>query len=241
MATLHTIEAKYPYPAARREHLRRALDVVCLKDPRFEEDDVNSVYFDTPSRALLSQKEESDYLKTKIRVRWYGRSTRADVDEILAFLERKSKQGTLRWKPRIEIRLPMSLLREGAEDFEGIARAVAGPLRELAPDVAPLFPMIAIRYRRARFIEPVSAARLSLDAEIRFSAVNTQFFPGRSPRTLTNGVLEVKSADGQLPVPLLTARYFLFARDSFSKYEECWQAHDDPHYRRNFRWIHFDR
>jgi hypothetical protein len=204
-----TVEAKYPYLVARRAHLYRAIEAVCLQDARFAEDDVNSIYFDTPTRMLLSQKESSDYLKTKIRLRWYGRSARSEGETgIRAFLERKSKKGTVRCKPRIEVQVPEVMLREGSEDMEGVARAVAEPLRELAPDLGFLFPMIVIRYRRARFVEPFSAARISLDGAIRFSAVNGRFFPATAARMLTHGVLEVKNADGQLPSTLLAAPLF---------------------------------
>lgn len=242
MVAFHNVEAKYPYPIARRNHLYHAIAAVCLRDGRFAEDDVNSVYFDTPSWELLSQKESSDYLKTKVRVRWYGRSVHANPEgEVPAFVERKSKTGTLRNKPRIKIKLPAGLLREGEEDLEGVARLVTGPLGEIASDLGPLFPMVVIRYRRARFVEPLTSARLSLDSRIRFTGLNTRFVPPAAPRTLVNGVLEVKNADGRLPLPLLAARYFLFARDSFSKYEECWRARENPHYQRNFRWTHFEK
>lgn len=237
-----TVEAKYPYLIARNEHLRHAIETACMRDGRYAEDDIHSIYFDTPTRLLLSQKESSDYQKTKIRLRWYGSSLLAgNGANIPAFMERKSKQGIFRHKPRIRVSVPANLLHEGKEDLDGIARIVAGALCELAPDLPALFPMIVIRYRRARFVDPFAAARLSLDGRIRFSAVNTRFFPRSSARMLVNGVLEVKSADGSLSPALMAARYFLFAKDSFSKYQECWQAHDDPLHQRSFRWTHFER
>ena len=92
--------------------------------------------------------------------------------------------------------------------------------------------MIMIHYQRYRFCEPESSARVSLDSGITYTWVNRHFFSETGPRTLRHGVLEVKSATGDLPRSFFALRPFVNKRDSFSKYEECWQLHADPFYRR---------
>ena len=55
-----------------RHLARRRLDSVCRRDPEFPAAVVWTIYYDTPAFASLGEKINSDYLKRKIRVRWYS-------------------------------------------------------------------------------------------------------------------------------------------------------------------------
>src|SRR5688572_17791269 len=65
-------EIKFAVPASVADPLRMWLASVCRPDAAHPPASVWTVYFDTPGLALLSEKIASDYLKTKVRVRWYG-------------------------------------------------------------------------------------------------------------------------------------------------------------------------
>ncbi|MCZ6546135.1 MAG: VTC domain-containing protein [Chloroflexi bacterium] len=235
------LEAKYAYSAGDRHLLIASLAVHCVPDLRYPEGQVNSLYYDTPGRTLLAEKVNSDYIKTKVRLRWYGAVEAGRKQMIPAYVEIKSKEGTLRNKRRKRVDVSARLLVEGEESLGELQDFVRHAYELGCPVRGPLFPMIVIRYTRMRFIEPRSGARLSLDSDIRFSCVNQQFYPPVPALTLPGGVLEVKSRTGKLPEGLSVIRNLIRKKDSFSKYEECWQVHADPRYQREFRWMYYER
>jgi hypothetical protein len=236
------IEAKYTFAAAAADLIRAGLEAVCVRDPEHPTDVVNSIYYDTLDRTHLAEKVNSDYLKTKVRLRWYSPPEGTAPDEaVTAFLEVKSKRGVVRRKHRVSVDVRFGALRRGEERFEELEETGRLAIECGYFPPGPIFPMIAIRYTRHRFFEPRTAARISLDSGIAYTGINDRFFVGTGPRTLSMGVLEVKSSTGNLPPSFLAIRHFLNRRDSFSKYEECWQLHADPLYRREFQWMHFGR
>ncbi len=157
-------ELKFTLPAALVHLARRRLESVCRRDPQFPAAVVWTIYYDTPALVSLGEKINSDYLKRKIRVRWY-----AALDGRVAgpaFVEAKLRIGTRRAKVRARLPYP-------AED---VAR---WELQDPRLQSLPLLlrehgilgqeawqPMMLIRYRRDRFVEPVTRSRVSLDAEI---------------------------------------------------------------------------
>jgi hypothetical protein len=232
------VEAKYTFRSGVADLLQPTLAASCMRDPAHAEDFVNSIYFDSIDRFHLAEKVNSDYLKTKLRFRWYG--SEHDIESgqpLIGYLEVKSKQGAQRRKERIQVEVDRESVIAGHEDFATLSK-----LLNCARDCGynfprPVFPMIAIRYKRSRYIDLLTGARIALDRGIGYSAVNSRFFMSTGPRTLTLGVLEIKSNDGEIPRSLIATRKFLNRRDSFSKYEECWQLHDNPMYRKEMRWM----
>ena len=91
-------------PAARAQLARRRLETLCRRDPEFPSAIVWTIYYDTPALVSLGEKVNSDYLKRKIRVRWYsdleGRVTGP------AFVEAKLRVGTRRSKARARLPYP---------------------------------------------------------------------------------------------------------------------------------------
>ena len=104
-------ELKFTMPAARAQLARRRLETLCRRDPEFPSAIVWTIYYDTPALVSLGEKVNSDYLKRKIRVRWYsdleGRVTGP------AFVEAKLRVGTLRSKARARCRIPPTRSRGG--------------------------------------------------------------------------------------------------------------------------------
>ena len=84
-------ELKFTLPAGRVHLARRRLESLCRRDPEFPSAIVWTIYYDTPALMSLGEKLNSDYLKRKIRVRWYS-----DLDGHAtgpAFVEAKMRVG----------------------------------------------------------------------------------------------------------------------------------------------------
>ena len=209
-------ELKFALPNGRVDLARRWLDAVCRRDPQFPGAIVWTIYYDTPGLTALGEKINSDYLKRKIRVRWY--SAIAGAPSGPAFVEAKFRVGTRRTKARIQV--PYS-----AEDLASWSlqdpRLQSFPLllREKGIRIRDLWqPVMLIRYRRDRFIGPVGRARVSLDAEISAAAVNPRFLSAADYSVLGSGILEVKGVDEVLPLALRPLLQLGARKRSFSKF-----------------------
>jgi VTC domain len=209
-------ELKYTLPASLAHLARRRLETCCRRDSEYPAAMVWTIYYDSPALASLGEKINSDYLKRKIRVRWYS-----DVDGRVsgpAFVEAKLRIGTRRFKVRS--RLPYA-----AEEIAGWelhdARLQAAPLLLRERGILgqeSWQPMMLIRYRRDRFIEPVTRSRVSLDADIAASAVNRRFLSVSDGSPLATAVLEVKGFGDELPVALRPLLALGMHKRSFSKF-----------------------
>ena len=213
------LEQKYAFVAAEQERLLEWLDYALVPDPIHPDGIVNSIYFDTPDLELYRQKRNSEFLKSKVRLRWYGAAAPfADAHEISSFLEVKRKIGTARRKQRTAL----TLTRESADLFlhTGLWAAAERALENGYAEHSMLVPIAHIQYRRRRYIDPESGARIALDSEICCPEVNRAFLAAEPPACLTAGVLEIKGTIRGLPQSL-RAMAFLLQRTAFSKYAQC--------------------
>ncbi len=209
-------ELKFTFSSARAHIARRWLERTCRRDPEFPTAIVWTVYYDSPALAALGEKINSDYLKRKIRVRWY--TDAAGVVAGPAFVEAKFRVGTQRAKVRE--RLPYRAEEVAEWDLQD-PRLLGFPalLRDrgvLGQD--SWLPMLLIRYRRDRFLEPISRSRVSLDSDIAAAAANPRFFPVSDPSPLRAVVLEVKGSDDRLPTALHPLLHLGIQKRSFSKF-----------------------
>lgn len=195
------------------------LRLVCRPDPVFPESTVFTVYYDTPALDCLREKHNSDYLKTKIRLRWYvvdGRVTDA------AFLEVKSRFGSRREKHRVTLPFQSAWPTHGSLDIPSLRRVLrlARPDGLMVPD--DYRPVLLVRYRRRRFIEPHTGLRASLDSDIGAPAVSRAegLTPNRLPLPVT--VFEFKGPRDHLPESLRVLTTLGFRKASFSKYAACY-------------------
>ncbi len=230
-------EGKYSFRNAHAPELSRFLSARLIPDPKFPEGLVSSVYFDNPRRDSLQEKVGSDYRKEKLRLRWYGKP--GPDDPVRGFLEVKAKEGVRRRKTRVEFPLSGAWLQEGRERFEEFAAFASHAAEVGSSRRGPVFPMIVIRYRRARYLDPEAGSRISLDFDLRVTAVNRTFFPFRPILRLGRGVLEVKSESGRLPRAMWPMRSRVARRDAFSKYEAAWDAYHDPLHTGGHAWTSF--
>jgi hypothetical protein len=214
-------ELKYLLPPSAAPSALSWLQAVCIPDRRHPRNIVMSVYYDTPGLQALNEKINSDYQKSKVRVRWYadpaGRTTP------LVHAEAKHRFGGRREKLRVQLpdaanelsRLPLG---------DGRWRELLEPLREHGVVLpAGLMPMFAVQYQRHRFTEPRRGVRVSLDAHIRVSAVNYAMFTHAPVDELDTAVLEVKATVIDEEGPLARVGRLGCRKASFSKYAACYQ------------------
>lgn len=64
-------ELKYVFPNRRAVSILNWLKARCRSDSDYPAAVVSSIYYDTVDWRSLAEKNNSDYLKTKIRLRWY--------------------------------------------------------------------------------------------------------------------------------------------------------------------------
>lgn len=213
-------ELKFVLPAARAPFLRSWLPAVCRPDPVHPPGRVTTVYFDTPDLRLLDEKVNSDYLKTKVRVRWYGRSAPGGPD-LPVFLEAKLRVGAARHK----VRAPAVLSAAEAAGWsmgDPRWRLLLAPLRALVPDLpGDLTPSVRLAYVRDRFQDRFGPGRVTLDSDIRLEAADPARIGLPASGMLAVAVLEYKGHASELPPHLAPILRAGARRASCSKYLEC--------------------
>ena len=147
-------------------------------------------------RTFTRPKINSDFIKRKVRVRWYA-DPATGVAQDPAFIEIKEKVGARRFK----IRVPLDV---AAADLAGntsmsTLRGLLAPLHRAGHWIeADLQPLLRIAFRRRRFTDPTNGARISIDSTIRGTTVNPALLPVSRPALLAHAVVEVKGESREL-------------------------------------------
>jgi hypothetical protein len=216
-------EVKYVVPAHVPAALRTWLGAVCRPNQALPPAFVHTVYYDTPELSLLGEKIDSDYLKTKVRVRWYtppGQAMPQPSGPV--FAELKYRVGNRRGKVRVP--LDVSGIDLHARPLhDPVWTAVLEPLRREAPRLpARLAPVLALRYLRSRFID-AGSAHVTVDEGIRLTATNIARLGRHGIDALPIAVFEWKGRQPDLPAHLAPVVRFGARRGAFSKYQECYR------------------
>jgi hypothetical protein len=216
-------ELKYTFPAVLLSSIEGWLAITCKKDETYPESRVQSIYLEAVDARSYYEKMNSDFFKTKFRVRWYetceGRPY-GDENQIPVFLEKKMKVGAKRLKKRWVSKTSFDeLTKHGLHS--AFHRSWHDKFTEQTPVPYFLQPFIQISYTRKRYVDPHSGMRLSLDCNIRVVRTNALFLPPAPDFALQVGVFEIKGRQDVPPalVALLTSN--TVGKDRFSKYERC--------------------
>ena len=215
-------ETKFIIPAARLPVILRHLQSVCDPDPEFPSGVVSTIYYDTVELDLLRQKLDSDYLKSKVRLRWYCDLDGASQSDE-SFLEVKQRIGTLRNKLHLPAKFSPAWLSKCSLDdpqLNGIIPQILAAGEFLQQHI---FPILCLEYERHRFIERSGNTRVCLDQDIRVTKVNPSYLKHTNPLALGLGVFELKGEVLQLPATLLPVVDLGGRKGSFSKYLACFQ------------------
>lgn len=215
-------ELKFTLPQARVPIVLRWLRSVCRPDETYAPAFVWSIYYDTATWRALAEKLNSDYLKTKVRLRWYS-AFDAPPGDGPSFAEAKFRVGSRREKVRVRTTWPASWLSAAPLEDPELWRLAdwVRPHGVLLHEVH--HPMLTIRYRRYRFVEPVSGTRISLDTDILVPAANRRFVSSSNRAPLPVAVVEVKGTTTELPRALHALVHLGCRRRSFSKYSAAYQ------------------
>ena len=212
-------ELKYVVSRLSLEAVHCHLDSLCRPDLSYPENTVSSVYFDTPDFRCAREKINGDYLKTKFRVRWYehgGSFSRA-------FAEVKHRSGARRRKFRFDTEQEGCKLSRRSLDDHRLLELPMIFRRHRIRLPEPLLPVMILSYRRQRWLEPSSGARVSLDTEIRIDRAHPLLLSSEHDVRLDRAVLEVKGEHNELPAPLRHLAAIGCVRESVSKYGDCFQ------------------
>ena len=216
-------ELKFVFGSAFAHDVESFLDRHYRPDPAHPVGLVSSIYFDTPELEYMKEKVNSDYLKTKIRARWY-RDPSGDFGEDRVFAEAKFRIGTRRDKVRRITKIHSSWI-ERQELTRSSLREIPRQLRSEGVLMhQPLLPLLLVSYHRRRYIDPCSETRISLDTNISVVRGNPQFALPWTAKSLRQAVVEVKGPTRRLPASLRLLPKLSCHRGSFSKFAACFEA-----------------
>jgi hypothetical protein len=214
-------EIKHALPARRANALAAWLDARCVRDPHYPEGHVRSLYLDTPGLRFLREKVEGDFLKTKVRLRWYAARAGAPAAGPV-WLEIKQRESLRRSKKRVQFQAWATDIDRADPASLDVGRAI-DLVREQGLDVPEwLRPTLALSYSRSRWIEPLTGTRVALDQGIQPTWVSGPGYPATSALELRTAVIEFKGEGPDVPPPLRRVTDFGGRRSEFSKYFRCY-------------------
>lgn len=229
--TVRESELKFTCETFHSSSIRSGIESVCMVDKNFQKNIISSIYFDTDDWSFAMEKAASDFLKTKVRLRWYQSSTKDSLDSpSKCFLEFKRKIGSKREKKRIATPFDGSTILSRINDEE-VSQFIQKSITENAPDLLSyqLKPKMLIRYNRNRYFEPFSNTRISFDSDIHAFNVDPSALSSLNNVSLAESVLEVKGDCEELPVALRVFHAGKLKKAAFSKYYECFRLLYDYH------------
>ena len=217
-------EDKYVGPLFLYDRIHAILRHYCRLDRQYPRNRVFSIYYDTPAQTAFAEKANGDFLKHKVRLRWYE-DDQVDIPpdgQMTVYLESKNKVGGVRGKSRHPLQLDAGRLR--TEPLENSWLQIL--LAKHFPDVGLVSPgrwrpSIQVDYLRERYECPVSGARVCVDSGIGCRRMNRQMIHGTALVSLDTLVLEIKGVHNP-DTPWLKHLHASGLRAaSFSKYGAC--------------------
>jgi len=215
-------EAKFIISNRKSPQVIEWLRCYCIRDAKFPAGTVSSIYYDTWGWRFLSEKLNGDYLKTKVRIRWYSDIHNKKHSEV-SFAEAKFKIGNRREKIRIVTPYSGKWISNTRLDNP---KLLVIPLLLRSKGIVldeNVFPVYQISYKRMRFIEPYTGVRVCFDYDISAPRVNNYMLPKYNPFRLQTAVFEIKGGICELPYNLHPLTGIGCKKASFSKYSACFQ------------------
>lgn len=207
-------------------------DHCLLPDARYSTGVVSSIYFDDQSMSSYFEKRNSDFVKSKIRLRWYDGHDKSGVGaNVQCYLEQKGKLGPGTHKKRKAVQVNRRLLEKPFSNRAALHGILAQGDTVPHPDLSDLMPVVLIRYRRRRYFDAESESRVSIDTSITGFTDEQQVWAQTQQVSLDSGVIEIKGNGRHLPAQLQSIASLL-CRESFSKYGRCCEFLSAPISRR---------
>lgn len=218
-------ERKFFIPPTKTFFARSLLSHICLPDGEYPQGTINSLYFDTPDLDHFQKSDEGHYERGKIRIRWYD-NPRDMKGMVPVYLELKAKKGFVSQKQRRQFLVPAERLQKiRAHDTIISRHIILGTLSEFGYFYTePLVPVILISYKRFRFAEILTGARLSFDWRICSVLTAPSFGARKANLMLEGGVIEIKSPSMNIPGSLRSVNVLGTDWTRFSKYGGCLES-----------------
>ncbi len=217
-------EDKYISPPFLYERIHAILRHYCRLDRLYPRNRVFSIYYDTPSQTAFAEKTNGDFLKHKVRLRWYedDKAGTPPPAQAVVYLESKNKVGGVRGKSRQALLLDAKQLRTASLEKPWLQAILAKHFREAGlASPGRWRPAIQIEYLRERYECPASGARVCVDSRIGCLRFNRQMIHGAAPVRLNTLVVEIKGVHNP-DTPWLKHLHASGMRAaSFSKYGAC--------------------
>jgi hypothetical protein len=212
------LETKYVFPRFRAKTIISWLNGRVAPDKQYPAGIVSSIYYDSRDWNFLDEKKNSDYLKSKMRLRWYlGFDTAIPMDE--SYVEIKYKAGLQRKKTRLLSGLSGKFLETADLDHMNLLELpYKFHCQGSMTSRAHMVPTFLIRYRRLRYIEPATGTRISVDFDIHVPKINPMLKLRSNLFKLDLAVLEIKGNGYNLPDCLSHLIKMGCRKQSFSKY-----------------------
>jgi len=218
-------ERKFFVPPEKTAFARSVLSHLCLRDSKYPQGRINSLYFDTPDLDHFQKSDDGSYEREKIRIRWYD--SPSDWDGMVpVYLELKCKRGFASRKQRRKILVPAERLKRFRADSTIISRDIMSrTLSEFGyfPE-DHLLPVIFIAYERFRFTEILTGTRLSFDWKICSSLTAPGLGYSEASLMLEGGIIEIKGPSMDIPMSLQTLKILGTDWTRFSKYAGCLES-----------------
>jgi hypothetical protein len=212
------VEQKYLFPAGYTDVIRTWLEHACVPDPRYPSSVVSSIYFDTPELFHFHESRNGEFLRAKVRLRWYTDNAATEPGAgVRCYLEIKAKQGALSEKKRAEVTIPSRVLLDDLFSDEQILDLTARVFGLGYRAAGMLVPILLIQYRRQRYLDVESDSGIALDGEIRCTRANDAVVRATLPVCLDVGVLEIKGMNREACGVLKPIGSYL-TKSPFSKY-----------------------
>lgn len=213
-------ETKYVARNAHAPKIRAWLDTKFQRDTEYPETIISSIYFDDKNMSFLAEKEESDHVKSKFRIRWYE-DIKTETPSDICFLEFKHKIGERRFKKRVKTENKFFDLDLASTKFGN----AVDELRRFEGEILNhVYPSFIVSYTRHRYIVQNTGIRLCIDSNINVKKVNQRIIRSTiKPKYLDQCVFELKGETARLPGSLNFIEQLGARKDSFSKYEQCYR------------------
>jgi hypothetical protein len=219
------IERKFFIPPSKIPFARSLLSHICLRDGKYPQGTINSLYFDTPDLDHFQKSDDGNYERQKIRIRWYDNPSNWE-GMVPVYLELKAKRGFASRKQRRKILVPAERLKRIRVNNTIVNRSVI--LQTLSEfgyfSKDRLLPVILISYERFRFTEILTSTRLSVDWRICSSLAAPSLGHSQASLMLEGGVIEIKGPSMEIPKSLQSLSILGIDWTRFSKYAGCLES-----------------
>lgn len=218
-------ELKYVFPCFAKQSILTDLNSTCIEDQEYSHNTICSLYFDTNDYLLAMEKADSDYCKSKVRIRWY--TTKNNNKPTRCWLEIKNKLGSTRTKHRRLMPEPLNIvLQQLYQDPSGCHASNAFIRQQIAkhsPELisVKLQPVFTVSYQRHRFYDPFSMSRIAFDSEVCSTVFRNSNDFVVTHAKLDELILEVKGQYETLPYVLRPLAHKGLKKAAFSKYYQC--------------------